>query len=457
MSYFSRLRGVGWLVVKDMQILRRSPMMLALLVIYPIVVAILIGFALSRGPEKPRVAFLNEVTSSNSDFLLGGKRIDTLKYTRDLFEAIDPIIVNSRKEAIQKVKSGEALGAIVVPGNLPQKLQSQLEQPMLDIYVNEEDPVKRRLVDDTINAQLARANIALSRSFAELGISYADLLLRGGVVNFLGQSVKVLGLRPSEKILRRVEESLPRGSPDRQRLEMVIKFASFAGKNFDLSSDALAVIGEPIRAKKHVVSGKTPSLTTFAAALSIGVSLVFVTVILGAAAMALEREEGAFTRLVQSPISYSGLIVAKIALALACSLVLSLLLLLVLELFVSLDWKRFPLWLAALVTASAAHASLGVAVGGIAREVRTATLAAIMLAVPVMFLALVPSGAVTGFLNDTVEVVSAAFPFKATLDALNRALYGAGPELSKSVIHLLALALVYGAIGGLSLRRFARL
>ncbi len=50
-----------WLFLKDLQILRRSPLVTALLVVYPVAIAVLIGFALSRGPEKPRVAFLNEV------------------------------------------------------------------------------------------------------------------------------------------------------------------------------------------------------------------------------------------------------------------------------------------------------------------------------------------------------------------------------------------------------------
>ena len=62
-----------WLFLKDLQILRRSPLVTALLVIYPVVIAVLIGFALSRGPEKPRVAFLNEVPSDER-FDLGGER-----------------------------------------------------------------------------------------------------------------------------------------------------------------------------------------------------------------------------------------------------------------------------------------------------------------------------------------------------------------------------------------------
>ena len=50
-----------WLLLKDLQILRRSPLLTALLVIYPIVLAVLIGFAVSRDSDKPRVAFFNEI------------------------------------------------------------------------------------------------------------------------------------------------------------------------------------------------------------------------------------------------------------------------------------------------------------------------------------------------------------------------------------------------------------
>ena len=47
-----------WLFVKDLQILKRSPLLVALLVVYPVVISVLIGLALSKGPDKPRVAFV---------------------------------------------------------------------------------------------------------------------------------------------------------------------------------------------------------------------------------------------------------------------------------------------------------------------------------------------------------------------------------------------------------------
>src|SRR5258708_7476364 len=100
-----------WLLVKDLQILRRSPLLVALLVLYPVMIAVLIGFALSRGPDKPEVAFYNGLAGQTSVVELGGDRIDLAKEGSRLFDAIDPVPVKSRKEAIQKVKDGDVLGA----------------------------------------------------------------------------------------------------------------------------------------------------------------------------------------------------------------------------------------------------------------------------------------------------------------------------------------------------------
>ncbi len=68
------MRGVRWLLLKDLQILRRSPLQAVLLVAYPILIAVLVGFAISRGPEDPRVAFLNEVPA-DTRINVGGQEL----------------------------------------------------------------------------------------------------------------------------------------------------------------------------------------------------------------------------------------------------------------------------------------------------------------------------------------------------------------------------------------------
>ena len=76
-----------WLLLKDLRIMQRSPLLTALLVAYPIVIAVLIGFALSAGPDKPRVAFLNQVPT-DTPFEIGGESFDLIGARSELCERL---------------------------------------------------------------------------------------------------------------------------------------------------------------------------------------------------------------------------------------------------------------------------------------------------------------------------------------------------------------------------------
>src|SRR5918997_5174884 len=102
-----------WLLLKDLQILRRSPLLVGLLVLYPVVLSVLIGLALSGGPDKPRVAFVNLVEPGAAGVDVGGRAVDASRYADELFESVDPIRVRTRAEAVAKVRDGEALGALI--------------------------------------------------------------------------------------------------------------------------------------------------------------------------------------------------------------------------------------------------------------------------------------------------------------------------------------------------------
>ena len=443
-----------WLLLKDLRILGRSPLLVALLVLYPVVIAVLIGFALSRGPDKPEVAFYNGLEGRSAVVELGGDRIDLASEGERLFDAIDPVRVGSRKEAIQKVRDGEVLGALIIPSDLATNIQSSLEPGTVEVYYNAEDPAKRQFVENTIKAQVQSANAALTKRVAEEALRLLELISTGGEYSFLGQSFDVLGLQRAEQILAQTKAELPAGSPDRAELERVIAFGRLARENLSFSDDVLAVVGEPIRVKARALEGGSTSLSSFAVALAVAVSLMFITLLLAAGTLALEREENAFSRLVRGLVSRTGLLVEKAGLAAVCSVAVCLLMMGGLGLFVELDWGRFPLWLTALVVGALAFAALGLAIGALTPDVRAASLLAFMLCLPLAFLALVPSGAVAPALYDVIRAVSAAFPFKPTLDALDAALNDAG-GIGGPLLHLAGLTLAFGALGRLALQRFA--
>jgi ABC-type multidrug transport system permease subunit len=446
-----------WLLIKDLQILRRSPLLVAMLVLYPILIAALVGFAVTSGPSKPRVALLNQVPTDSTQVSLGGEHVNLTQEARPLFEALDIVRVKTEAEAIAKVRSGDVLGALVLPADITQKLQEATSgsgaRPIVRVYFNAEDPAKLAFVQNTIKARVQEANAALSKKVSQVAIGYLDLIGKGGQFSFLGRSFNVLGLEKSEAVLRGLQASL-RDPAQKRALQPVIQFASVARQNLDLAGPLLESVGNPIRVEQKIVKGGSTPLGAFAAAVAVAVTLMLVTVLLAAGSLALEREENAFRRLVRGLVTRTQLLVEKVVLAALCSIVVGLLLLIGMSFFVHLPWERFHLWLLALALGAAAFGALGVAVGALTREVRAASLLAFMASLPIAVLGLVPSGAVSNGLYDLIRGVSAVFPFRATLDALDSAL-GRSGGIGVPLLHLLALSVAWVVVARVALRRFA--
>jgi len=449
---------VRWLLLKDLRILRRSPLLVAILLGYSVVVSLVVGTALSAGPSKPKVAFANLVPEEDSEIALGGERIDASGYADKLFEKVDPIRVDTREEAIAKVRSGEALGALVVPADVTEKLQGTLGltgsgRPTIEVYYNAENPLKRQYVQDTIESTLADANQAISAEVLREAARYLNVIVAGGEVGLpIVGKVDILGLRRSQAIVDAAIAGLPADAPERVALTQVSRFARLAADNLDLSKPILASISSPVQVDQMVIKGSNSSISAFAAEAAIVGSMMFVALLLAAGMLALEREENAFGRLVRGLVSRSALVAQKVGLAALCAFALTTVMLVILAVLLDLDFARSPLWLVALALSAVAFGAMGVAIGAITREVRSASLAAFVLSLPVAALALIPPGAVAEGLYDLIRVVSGAFPFRPSLQALDAAI--SGGDLLIPLAHLAALTLAFGALARISLRRF---
>jgi ABC-type Na+ efflux pump permease subunit len=455
---------VRWLLGKDLVILRRSRVLVAVLVVYPIAIALLIGLALSRSPGKPKVAIAN-LAPPGATVELGGSRVEVGRYYSQLFSEVQPLPVSTRAQALAKVRSGEALAAVVIPANIASKLSSVLSQGQLEVIYNG-DALQQSLAQSKIQASVAQANLALSEQIRQLASKGINLLLQGGDLSQLGiNQPHLLGLEALPGVLDGVIARTPPGQ-DRRELQRVRELASFAANNLNLSKNVLATVGQPVQVNATTVHGRRTPLNAFAVVVAVSISLMFVCVLLAAGGVALEREDNTLARLIRgppgvggslisrgSPISPEGLVLEKLLLAGGCAFVLAFAMLAGIGAFVALDWSRIGLWLAALVAGALAFAALGVAIGALAREVRGASLLAFLLSLPLAFLALVPAGAVAPGLYDAIRAVSAVFPFKAALQALDAAVNGSEPALGGSLAHLLALTLLFGVLARVGLRR----
>ncbi len=448
-----------WLLLKDLQILRRSPLLLALLVAYAIVIGLPVGYGISAPPSKPKVAFYNGVPASSNSFDLGGRKVDASQYAEEIFKDIEPIRVRSREEAILKVKEGEALGALVVPEDITQQLQNATElpgiaePPTLEVFYNSDNPLKRRYVEQTVKARLADANLALSGEVTKVAADALDVLLAGGPFLLPSGTIDVLGLRRAKAVLEGAQRGLAPDDPQRAAIGQVIEFADVAITSLNFANPVLGAIAAPIKVDTTEVSGGRGTLEGFAVAAAATIALMFVAVLLGAGMLALEREEFAFGRLVRGLVRPLVLLAEKVLLGALCAFVVGAGLLAILALFQPVPLDRAPQWLAALALGAVAFAGLGVAVGALTRDVRAASLLSFLLSLPIAALALVPSGTVSDAAFDLIRVVSAAFPFKPTLSALDAGLNETG-GLALPLLHLALLSVAYVVLARVALRRF---
>jgi ABC-type transport system involved in cytochrome c biogenesis permease component len=439
-----------WLLQKDLLILRRSRLLVGLLVVYPVAIALLIGLAISRSPSRPRVAIVDE-TPPGETVQVGSERVQVSRYAEEVFNQVQPVRVSSRAQAVEKVKQGDVLAAVVIPRDIATRISSSVAPARLDVIYNG-DALEQSLVRSTLDSALAKANLGFSEQIQQAAATAIDRLLTGGNLGALGGPGNLIGLSQIPRALHGILARQRPGS-DRTELERISSFADFAARNLALSKNVLSVVSQPIRAQSTLLHGRRTPLNTFAVVVAVSVSLMFTSVLLAAGGVALEREERALTRLVRGLVSRERLVIEKGILSAGCSFVVAFAMLAGVSAFVPIEWNRAGLWLLALAFGALAFGALGVAIGALAREVRAASLLAFLLSLPIAFLALVPAGSLAVGLYRAIEVVSFVFPFKASLQALDTAVNGAAPALGSSLAHLAVLTVLFGTLARAGLRR----
>jgi ABC-type transport system involved in cytochrome c biogenesis permease component len=463
-----------WMLKKDLLILARSRVLVAVLVLYPVAVALLIGLAISRAPGKPKVAIAN-LSPPSATVELGGTRLNVAHYYSELLDQVQPVPVATRAEAVQAVRSGKALAAIVIPANIASRLSSVISQAHVEVIYNG-DALEQSFVHSTIEASLAQANLQLSNQIRRVAARVIGSLVQGGNLGVAGAPQNLPGLSEIPHILHGIIVRHPHDT-DRAQLERLAEFSEFAAQNLGVSHEVLSTVSQPIQVTNTYLHGGRTPLDAYAVVVAVSVSLMFVCVLLAAGGIALEREEHTLARLVRnSPnpsssssssaapsvrprrgggalITRESLIAQKLLLAAGCALVVAFAMLAGIGAFVGLEWGRVGQWLAALALGGLAFAALGVAIGALAREVRAASLLSFLLSLPLAFLALVPAGAVASGLYDVIRAISFVFPYKAALEALDAAVNRSSPGLGISLVHLLGLTALFAVLARLGLRR----
>ncbi|MBK5230603.1 MAG: ABC transporter permease [Thermoleophilia bacterium] len=440
-----------FLLAKDLTLLRRTPSIAILLALYPALVAVLIGLAVGRPPAKPRVAIVNQVPQSQRTLLVGGKKFDLDKLIHSVYENVDGYDLKNRAAALEAVRSGDAVAAIVIPHDIIDQLESPLAQGRIEAIFDATDPVRRSYVETTIKGLLVDTNQELTRRFSGVALDYMDLIVKGGKISIGGRTITLLGLKGGEKLLPRIMPYIPPA----QRAEVAKLGESFrlARIGSRYSDDLLNRVGEPIKLTSKPI-GTSSSLPSLAVAVAVCVSAMFVALLLGAGMLAYEQEDQMLQRLLRGLASRRTIVAEKILLAGLCALVVATVMVFAFGFFIDIRWQRAWAWWPAIVAASLAFGAAGVAIGAASGDVRAASLASFMLGLPLAAAALVPEGAIVDSVYTLLQAINSLFPFKPALELVRAGLTPGRDALVPS-LHLALLIAAYGTLASVAVKRRA--
>jgi ABC-type transport system involved in cytochrome c biogenesis permease component len=428
------------LLKKDLLVLRRSPLLLAALLAYPIVVALLVGLVAGYANAKPRVAWVDE-EGLPAVVAVGGHRFHIQSVIDDVAQQVT-LVKESTREAARELSNGKVVATITVPDGFLDQLGTTTSSPQLVLRTTSGGLSER--VTEQMQSLVYQLNRKLQSGFIDANLREVNLLEHGGKFG----TYQVLGLDKMDATLATL--------PQNERVAQLRQFVRIARLALAQTGNALHATANPISLAQPKQKGRTWVLSAQVQSYGIALTVTFLALLLAAGATAAERDEGTIGRLRRGLVSFTQLVWSKVALAAVVGVALAAALAIVFGLVVDIGgvqggepWQRLPLLLVGVVLAAGVVGAAGALLGALARESRAASLLAVLVVLPVVFLGLVPRGALAA-----AWWVSRFLPFSHAVRWFSAALYDTSPWRTIGVETLWLLGI--GAVLFLLARRSVR-
>jgi ABC-2 type transport system permease protein len=434
-------------VRKDLLVLRRSPLLLAALVAYPIVIAILVGLVAGYASSKPRVAWVDE-DGVPAVVQVGGQRFH-VQTVIDRAAKNVTLVRESSRQAARELASGKVVATITVPPGFIGTLETAARSPSLVLRTGSGALASR--VTQQVQALVYGLNLELQGVFIKANLVFVRLLLHGGHGSFLGRPFTVLGLDGTEKALAAM--------PSSARVRAIRSFVRDARIGLAQTGAALTATAHPIRLVQPTARGRSWVLSAQVQAYGIALTVTFLALLLAAGATAAEHDEGTIGRLRRGLVPPGALVWSKVALAAAVGLALGAAIAVAFGIVVEAGgvrggepWARVPLLLVGVALAAGVVGAAGALLGALAREARTASLLAVLVVLPVVFLGLVPRDAVSA-----AWWASELLPFAHAVRWFSAALYDASPwrVVAEQTAWLVGIGAALWGLARIGVRRLA--
>lgn len=444
------MTAIALLLGKDARRLTRSPFLAVALVVYPLLIALLLGLVVRYAQERPTVALVDEAGLPES-IQLGDRRFDLRALFEDAAEV--KLVRMSAEQAERELATGRVVASLTIPQDFTVELRRLNESPRM-VLRTARGVVGTRVVEK-MRAFTYGINLTLQEAYIDANLGYVRLLKQGGTGTLGETEVTVMGLERARRELERLA-----GSRDPEVAAAAKELASFVaqvGGAVDQVAAYLQATANPVELVSEEKGGRTWLLSAQVQSYALALALAFVAVLLGAASLTGEREEQTLGRLVRGLVRPGVLVTEKVLFVAVIGSVIGVLLAVVFGAVVEFGsvtggqpWERLPLLAAGLLLAAAAFGALGVVLGTLARDASGAMLLALVVGLPVVLLGVVPAGSFA-----LAETLSSLVPFGHAVDLATAALYDADPwgAVVREAAWLLGLTVAFAVAARLTFRR----
>jgi ABC-2 type transport system permease protein len=393
------VRLVGLLIGKDLRVLWRSRGLLAALVLYPLVLALLVALVADEAGTRPRIAWVDP-GKLPATLKIGATEIDYAGLRKRVADRADLVDMDAA-QARAALDDGNVSAIVVVPASLESDLRTSVVQPKLDVIVRKGAVGERALRE--VETFVYQLNTRVQGELLRQSLQFLGVLGEGGTAEIAQRDITVSGLRDTAERVQKVRDQLT-DPAQRASLQNVLDFARTARLALAFADPSLRVVAAPI-AVDATTRGDDSLLGGRGVAVALAAGVVLGGLLLGTASLASEREERTLPRLLRGRLGSLRLVVVTAVLALAL--------------------------------AGAAAGAYGVLIAAVVRDLAAAAFVSLLVAVPFLIAALV------GRTGSGVARIGAVFPFGPAADAVGAALDGgdvAGPLWHLVLLGVLATA-----------------
>lgn len=433
------------LVGKDARILARNRPLLVALLVYPFVLALVLGAAFQEPPSTLALVVVDDDAGSVVE--VAGENLTT----EDLILAAEPfadiVRVETLDDAVGRLRRGEADAVLHIPRGFLGDLAALGTNATMRLVVDESDPIRAGVAENAVEGAVdSFIEVIIQKKIDDIGV-LIETVIRGGNVQVGLLDVDLIGIDEATRRLEAVEDQLPPGSDERARVTEVIDFMFTTRLALGSADRFLTTTAIPLRVETEGLASADTSLAAIALPGAVVLGVFWTGSLAAALLVARERETGVARRLAASPAATWLQTASKTLVAVLAALVPA-------AALVALGVAAFGLRvgdpaLAAVVLllTSLAAAALGGLCAAIARATSGAALLAVLALLPMILLGglFYP----VAYMPAAAQAVSRLLPVTLATDALRGALLrgSSATELAFALGGLAAFTLLSAAAG----------